>query len=179
MDLGASGPSNSTTYYFRAASETGSLGPTRSSSLMSRVVARCDTGTLDLVMAYLRLRRVGSTDMERLRPLTCYYVGALRDRVAACRDNWTWNWWDSSTSQSSCLGRLRLGRVLTGVQCQLQGLHLRGECLNWTLCWPWCRPIILVTISFTRIKFKPLSNIRYMTLGFHRWDPVTVDRDVS
>jgi hypothetical protein len=87
MDLGASGPSNSTAYYFRAASDTGSLGPTRSSSLMSRVVARCDTGTLDLVMACLRLRWVGSTDMERLQPLTCYYVGALRDGVATRRNN--------------------------------------------------------------------------------------------
>jgi hypothetical protein len=90
MDLGASGPWNSITYCFCATFEMGSHGSTKSSSLMSRVVARCNTSTLDLVVACLRLQWVGSTNMEWLRPLTCCYA-PLRDKDATHGNSWSKN----------------------------------------------------------------------------------------
>jgi hypothetical protein len=47
---------------------------------MSLVVVRCDTGTLVLMAACLKLRRVGSAEAERFRPLARCRDGPL----AAC-----------------------------------------------------------------------------------------------
>jgi hypothetical protein len=77
MAFGASGPWNIAAYCLKAAALAASPAPAKSSCLMRRVVARCDTGTTDLSAACLRLLLEGSAEADRLQPRDGRSDGAL------------------------------------------------------------------------------------------------------